>query len=293
MTAHQLLGQRPRPGVASVVLRVGLPIAVLAIGLLAAATAREPASPRELTTLLWRIQTGALICVAVVLTIGLLIRLVDRRPWSGFGLSSPSVAWRAFVVGLLAWLLPAGATFAIFALVGMPLELRATAAQVGQTVLILSLAVLISEALPEELVFRGYLTGVLGERLYGWSLIAAQTVLFTGLAHLVRGYTGLQYLMIFVGMGVGLGYLRMVTASVWTAVGFHAGFQTGAQLMLGHDLIGFGGSPFLVTLAVGAIPFGMGATLVAVLVQSRPGLFEQSASGGSHGSAGSSGAHRR
>jgi len=272
-----LLDQRRRPGLGSVVLRVAVPIAVLVVGLLVATAARQAASPQEPSSPVWRIQTGVLISAAVIATIVLLARRLDRRPWAAFGMTSPAVAGRTSVVGVLAWLLPAVTTFAIFALAGAPLEVRAPAAQVAQTVLIVSLAVLLGEAVPEELVFRGYLTGVLGERLHGWSIIGVQAVLFVGAAQLVRGYTGLNSLALFLGMGIGLGYLRMVTASVWTSVGFHAAFQTGAQLVLGHNVVGFD-SPFLVMLAVGPVPFGVGAILVTALVRSRPELFERSAS---------------
>ncbi|WP_366915640.1 CPBP family intramembrane glutamic endopeptidase, partial [Acidipropionibacterium jensenii] len=43
-------------------------------------------------------------------------------------------------------------------------------------------------------------------------------------------------------MGIGFGYLRMVTGSVWMPIGFHAAFQTGAQLVLAQDAPDFSGS---------------------------------------------------
>src|SRR5690606_34896672 len=114
---------------------------------------------------------------------------------------------------------------------GLPRELSDTV----NVILLVFFAVLLSEAIPEELVFRGYVFSVLQERLGGWATILVQTVLFTAVALLLRGYTGIVDLSLFAGMGVALGYLRLVTGTVWTAVGFHTAFQTGSQLVLSHD----------------------------------------------------------
>ncbi|MDN6794411.1 MAG: hypothetical protein L0L69_05035 [Propionibacterium sp.] len=64
-------------------------------------------------------------------------------------------------------------------------------------------------------------------------------------------------------MGIGFGYLRMVTESVWMPIGFHAAFQTGAQLVLAQDALDFSGSTGAAMLALGVVPFATAAVLVS------------------------------
>lgn len=42
-------------------------------------------------------------------------------------------------------------------------------------------------------------------------------------------------LVIFISVGFVLGLVRVVTGSVWAAIGLHTAFQTVAQLLLNQD----------------------------------------------------------
>lgn len=159
-------------------------------------------------------------------------------------------------------LLPLGAGMAV--LVRLLPPVTAPAGELIRTVLLLFLAVLLTEAVPEEVVFRGYLTTVLSTRWSGWSVIAIQTVLFTLCAGLLRQDWNPLDLSLFATMGVVFGYLRLITGTVWLSIGFHAAFQTGAQLVLTHDVVAFTGGTAAALLALGSIPFVVAAVLVAV-----------------------------
>jgi membrane protease YdiL (CAAX protease family) len=135
---------------------------------------------------------------------------------------------------------------------------------VAQTVLLLLVAVLLAEALPEEAVFRGYATTVLSTVLRGWWIISVQALLFALFAGLLRGNWNPVDLSLFVTMGIGFGYLRMVTGSVWMPIGFHTAFQTGAQLVLTHDVVHFAGGAGAAMLALGMVPFTVAAIQVSV-----------------------------
>lgn len=218
------------------------------------------AEPTEVTTLVAR-AVGGLVVSAVVLVVVLVLTRVERRRLRDVGLSPGADGWRLFLVGAAAWLLPAALAFGVLAVLGAPLTVTAPADRFWTVSVLLLLAVLLSEAVPEELAFRGHLTAVLSERLRDWAVVAVQTALFTAAVLVLRGGLGLLDLSMFVAMGAVLGYLRMTTGSVWTTIGFHAAFQTGSQLVLTHDVVELGGSADLAVLALGAVPF-----TVAVLV---------------------------
>ncbi|CAM3597345.1 CPBP family intramembrane glutamic endopeptidase [Occultella aeris] len=264
-----------RPGVVSFLARLAIAVGSLAGGLLLLVTVAGDGGPAESRSLAVRVVGGAILSAAVVAIVAVLVRRVDRHDLASFGITRPRDGWRAFTTGFLAWFVPAAAVLAVMALTGTPLALHGSPAEVVTAVVFVLFAVLVSEAIPEEVVFRGYVTGVLGERLRGWWIIVGQAVLFAGFALALRGYTGVADLSMFVAMGIGLGYLRMITGSVWTCIGFHAAFQTVSQLLLAHDVVEFGGSTGMAMLALGVVPFAVGITVVAVLAPTRPALFRR------------------
>ncbi len=209
-------------------------------------TTREPSDP---TTLTIRIATGLAISALTLTVIALLIRIADRKRMSDAGLTSIREGWRLALWGAAVWTFPAAATFGVLALLGAPLTVTVSAPEVVGTTALLLLAVLTTEALPEEAVLRGYVTTALGEVARGWWVITIQAVLFTLFAGLLRQNWNPSDLSLFLTMGIGFGYLRMITGSVWMSVGFHTAFQTGAQLVLTHDAVHFAGNTGTAMLA--------------------------------------------
>jgi membrane protease YdiL (CAAX protease family) len=267
-----------RPGLVSLLGRLAIAIGSLAGGLLLLVAIAGDGAPSAPMSLAVRLVGGVILSAVVIGVVTVLARRADRRSVAAFGLTGPRDGWRAFATGFLAWLVPAAAVLAIMGLTGTALSLHGTPGEVVTVVVLVLAAVLVSEAIPEEVVFRGYVTGVLAERLRGWWIIVVQAVLFAGFALALRGYTGVADLSLFVAMGIGLGYLRMITGSVWTCIGFHAAFQTVSQLLLAHDVVEFGGSTGMAMLALGVVPFAVGITTVAVLAPTRPALFRRAPS---------------
>lgn len=219
--------------------------------------------PSDSTTLVIRIATGLAISAVSVAVIALLIRFADRGRMRDAGLTSIREGWRLAVWGVVLWIVPATLTFGVLALLGSRLSLTVSAPDLAPTVVLLVLAVLLTEALPEEVVFRGYVTTALGALTRGWGTIVIQAVLFTLFAAILRQNWNPTDLSLFVGMGIGLGYLRMITGSVWMPIGFHTAFQVGSQLVLSHDGVDFAGGAGAAMLALGAIPFAAAAILVS------------------------------
>lgn len=241
-------------------------------GLLVLAALTRTGEATDIATLLARITGGLVLSGLVVTLIMLSTRLLERRRPREIGLSVPADGWRAFLTGLAVWLVPAALSFGVLALAGFPLTMSVPADRFWIVLVLLFLAVLLSEAIPEELVFRGYVTAVLAERLHRWWVIVVQTTLFTLTVLALRGGLGLLDLSLFIAMGVVLGYLRMVTGSVWTTIGFHVAFQTGSQLVLTHDIVTFSGSANHAMLALGAVPFTVATILIPLLAPMKPAL---------------------
>lgn len=256
----------PRSPTSSVLVRVLVPAAVLG-GLLLAATGvlgRTDASP------VGEILTGLAVAGVTTGVVVLLRRRArDGRP--ALGVVVPR-AGHQFVVGALAWLLPAAAGFALLVVLGVPLRAVVPPAELAAAAALTVVLVLLLEAWPEELVFRGHATAVLAERLRGWSVILGQTLLFAAFATALRGRTGAEDLGLFLVMGLGLGYLRAVTGSIWTGTGFHLAFQTVAQLVLPGEVLVVEAPRLVVLLVLGTVPFALGIGGIALLAQWRPGL---------------------
>ena len=257
----------PRPRsrtLLSAVWRIALAILPLAAGL-ALAALLVPASdhPSDPATLGLRIAAGVAISAATLAVFALLVRRADHRRMSDAGVTSVRTGWRLAVWGAIVWIVPAAATFGVLALFGAPLTVTVTGPELARTVLLLLVAVLLAEALPEEAVFRGYVITVLGTLTRGWGIIVIQALLFTLFAALLRQNANPADLSLFLAMGIGFGYLRMITGSVWMPIGFHTAFQTGAQLVLTHDAIDFAGGTGAAMLALGVIPFSVAAILVS------------------------------
>ncbi|MBD7993709.1 CPBP family intramembrane metalloprotease [Arthrobacter sp. Sa2CUA1] len=257
--------------------RVLLPVVGLGMALAVLYWLTKSNDPAALPSLVLRIAAGAAVSACVL---GWMFGPARRhapsrigRPGRGSGVVPFPVGLLAFVLGGAAWLVPAVAGFAVLGFLGFPLNAVAAPAELAATVLLILAAVLLCEAIPEEVVFRGYLMRVLGERLSGWWTNVVQAALFTAFALVLRGWTGTADLLLFLSMGLGLGYLRLVTGSVWTTVGFHTAFQTGAQLALTHNAVDFPGSAGLSMLALGVVPFAAGIILLDSLARIRPGAF--------------------
>jgi len=220
---------------------------------------RDPSDPATLGT---RIAAGVVISALTIAVIALLLRR-ERRGLADAGLTGIRSGWRLALWGALVWAVPAALAFAVLAALGAPLSISSDAADVVLTVVLLVLAVLLLEALPEELVFRGYVTTALGDLTRGWATIVVQAVLFTLFAGVLRQNWNATDLSLFLAMGIGFGYIRMVTGSIWMSIGFHLAFQTGSQLVLAHDAVAFSGDTGAAMIALGVVPFTVAAVVVS------------------------------
>ncbi|WP_431711539.1 CPBP family intramembrane glutamic endopeptidase [Glutamicibacter uratoxydans] len=253
--------------------RLLLPLIILGAALFAFGSILTVVDPGEPGTLLSRSAAGVLLSLFAILLATSRFAESAGGPNQSLGRIRFHGAGRGLGLGVALWLTPAAVVFIVLGMFGSPLQFVGSVAEILLVGALVALAVLLSEALPEELVFRGQLMNVLSEKFTGWWIILIQAGLFTLFALALRGWTGFADLSLFVGMGIGLGYIRVITGSVWVAIGFHAAFQTGSQLLLTHEVASFDGSQTLNMMALGAVPFAFAAIFVALCAPKYPRLF--------------------
>jgi len=195
----------------------------------------------------------AVVMSAVVLPWICLLRLRgDRRSLAGIGFALPLRSAGFFLLGLG---LPASIVLVPLAALALggaaTVTVNASTAVLG-AVLAWLLVALLLEALPEEIALRGYLFRTLNAVLARWLAALASIGLFVLVPILLAllgflpgvpsdafaggGGLGVDQLVLIAAFGAVLVYLRVVTGSVWTCVGFHLGFlQIGRGTWVGAE----------------------------------------------------------
>lgn len=155
-------------------------------------------------------------------------RVLDRRPWTGLGLDRGGGTSALLGAGL--WVGGAALAAVPAALTGL-IALGGAAPQCSTMLLALYLPVLVLllEALPEELIFRGYVYRNLADALPTGVAVLAQSALFALWAVLLGAAATPDRVLLFLSFGYTMGMLRVVTGTVWAPIGFHVAFQTCAQ----------------------------------------------------------------
>lgn len=157
-----------------------------------------------------------------------LLRWWDRKPFSSLGFSGGVSAFGWFIgmiaTGTAIAVLPAAAAGALGTIQiqpGIPLWVMLVSA-LGSAFLI--------QAIPEETIFRGWLLQAFEGN---WRLgLAVTTGVFT-VIHLVSSggqenfAEQLLYLVMPLGFGFAAGVVRIITGSLWPAIGVHGGFHVG------------------------------------------------------------------
>jgi membrane protease YdiL (CAAX protease family) len=213
--------------------------------------------------------------LATALTIPLIVGaryFLDRRPWASLGLGSLRSGWRPLLIGMVCWLVPAAIGTMICLLLGWTtMTPNAPLDDIFLTAISLLVLVFIYEALPEELIFRGYFFRNLANAMPLWLAILLQAILFTlwGLAN--GGENSLERSLLFFSFAIVVGIFRAKTGSVWGAIGFHLAFQTVAQLFgtVGNQFT-MSNPQALMVFAFSILPFAASITLLNLFYKNRP-----------------------
>lgn len=184
---------------------------------------------------LGHVTSAVLATVLTVPTVVLARRFLDRRPVAGLGLPPLGEGWRSLALGMGCYLIPAAAALALALALGR-VEI-AVDAPIGELVAFLVgllAIVLLFEALPEELVFRGYVYHNLNTAVPRWAAVGGQAVLFALWGVAIGAAPTIDRIVFLASIAIIIGVIRVMTGDVWACIGFHLAFQTVQQ--------GFGGS---------------------------------------------------
>lgn len=154
---------------------------------------------------------------------------------SDISLSVKRSSFAKLVVGILL-----GAIFMIVAFVVLDLS---SAIMIQKQVLsstlvfgaIVSLAYTLIQSGTEEVIFRGYLFKTLMAKNKNFALLVTATLF--SLAHFWHGVDPIGWLNIFL-FGVFAAQLVLLTKSLWTAIGFHVGWNYLQWVVLGFPVYG-------------------------------------------------------
>jgi membrane protease YdiL (CAAX protease family) len=215
---------------------------------------------------------AAATCILVLAALALVLRWEGTRP-SDYGVTVDRELPRGLSIGAASYFVPflmAGSVVLMLNLAQIEVSTDPLAV-VGQGVVLL-LLVLLYEAIPEELIFRGYFFRVFSERLPVWATVIGQALLFTAFGFVVGAAVTADRALMFFLMSISLGYVRQITGTVYATIGVHAVFQLLAQWLLGDQWATLGVTDpgqWFALVALGLVPLALAPTIAAIIVHSR------------------------
>lgn len=204
-------------------------------------------------------------------TIVLARRFLDERPLAGLGLPPLRTGWRSLLIGMGCYLIPAGIGL-VAVLAGGWVEISLDTSLANLVTVFFSLVVLVFlyEALPEELIFRGYIYRNLNTSFPRWSAVGGQAVLFSLWGIAIGATLTANRLIFFFFVAIVIGMIRAITGDIWACVGFHLAFQTVQQLFGGAwvgDVFVVSSPETLETVVLGLIPIALAVLTLEIIVR--------------------------
>jgi uncharacterized protein len=223
------------------------------------------------------VLTSALVVPLILLS----RRYLDRRPWEGLRLTSLRAGWRWLLFGMVFWLVAAGLGLAVILALGWTrISFGAPGAGILLLVLYLPLLVFLYEALPEELIFRGYFYRNLSARYARWISVPAQAALFTLWGTAIGAAGSVDRVILFFTFSIVLGILRVISGNLWATIGFHLAFQWVTQFVsaaVREGSLRIAEQPTLELIVFWFFPIVLGSVVLvaASLVRGRAGWRER------------------
>lgn len=219
----------------------------------------------------------------VVPGVWLLRRKLDQRPFAGLEMLGFSRSLKGFGLGSGLILVPTAITMVSIVVFGWAKLTVNPAPGAVAAITIGILNAFFFEALPEELLFRGYIFRNLNGVMRKWTASITTVALFVLLPILLvqiqSHWLGMEiqigpsdhittsYLVIMLVFGSFLQYLRVMTGTVWTGIGFHLFF------LMANRIMGIKDSSFIVMSDMTASEGPMQAVLIGSVVLCFGALF--------------------
>jgi uncharacterized protein len=155
-------------------------------------------------------------------------RFIDRRSWQGIALPPLHKHLRDITVGVVFAILMVALVFGLESTAGWIQVVGSEGGTGALTLLIDSLLISLAFGVCEEISMRGYLFQNLGEGRPIWMATLVTGVIF-GVFHLLGGVgfdvPGLSFFLLILLLNVFLVLTRLLTRSLWLAIGFHTVFD--------------------------------------------------------------------
>jgi hypothetical protein len=233
----------PRRGRLHPLVRIAIVLGALAVVWGLSSLVLDGAPAPSPTSTVSRLADALLRGAAGVALIVLACRMLDRRRLAALGFGWSRSDRIALCAGVGLWLGLAAVGTAVGVVSGwFGVQLVVPTAALLLDAVVHAILVLCSEALPEELAFRGYVYTNLADLFPRWLAVVGQAVLFTAwplalfgvlrLAGVQPNWSfNLERVVLFLTMGVTLALVRLWTGSLWGSVGLHWAFQMTIQLL--------------------------------------------------------------
>ena len=216
-----------------------------------------------------RIDHLIIAIMATILTVALLdvARRIDDISWKTLGQTSKQTRIFSFFLGFFLWMIPASIGLIICLIFGwIEITLNTNVSILLLSLLILFITVFLMEALPEELIFRGYIYRYLNVLFPHWLTVILQTFLFSLFAYFVGAMYSVEQVQFLPGFAFILGYFRAVSGNVWTSIGFHVAIMTAFQILSPiHNHFDVSGLMTLKFFAFILLPSMLGAIVLGFL----------------------------
>lgn len=253
---------RPPPSAAGLLLRlVAALLATLVIWKIGLSLLPDDPTP------LHRLLSGAVI---TLLACGFLVLAsrIDRIGTHLLGLNHLRDVLNGVLAGAGLWLLTALPATAVLLWLGMSsVQVASDWPTALASLAILVPAVLLIEAIPEELLFRGYLQGTLARQLSPWLAVIAQAALFVLFAWAIGATAAPGQWSFLPGFALILGGLRLMGGNLGWPMGFHAALMIATQWLLAHGHFAVGNAMVIQAVAFVALPSAVYGVVLSIRTQ--------------------------
>lgn len=181
-----------------------------------------------------RINHFFIALITTILTVALIevARRIDNISWKQLGQGSFRTNIFSFFLGFLLWAIPASIGLFICLTFGwVEITLHTDLNVLLLSILILFITVFFIEALPEELIFRGYIYRYLNVLFPHWITVILQSILFSLFAYFIGAMYSVEQIQFLTGFAFILGFFRAMSGNVWTSIGFHVAIMTATQIL--------------------------------------------------------------
>lgn len=194
-------------------------------------------------------------------------RRFDQNSWRQFGQASLRKNTVSFLLGFFLWVIPASiGLFICLMFEWVEITLQTDFYVLLVSILILFITVFLMEALPEELIFRGYIYSYLNGLFPHWITVILQALLFSLFAYFIGAMYSVEQIQFLPGFAIILGYFRAVSGNVWTPIGFHVAIMTATQILSPiHSYFDVSGLSTLRFFAFILLPSTIGATALGFI----------------------------